>query len=158
MAAKKAARTRCKKGFVEELIARKRVEYGVEVEIPIETIRSRVRRGNPIPIWPKADSVKKPVVHPKTLEDAIKRTNCVYAITNDFISELEARRAAGGRCKKGFLEELIAKKKVEYGVPGEITILESTIHARVQVGNPVPKYIPSNRIFPPVWDPKTSNR
>jgi len=67
---------------------------------------------------------------------------------------MKARKAAGRRCKKGFLEELIAKKKVEYGVSGEITISESTIQARVHAGNPVPKYIPSNKILPPVRDPK----
>jgi len=154
-AANKAAGTRCKQGFIQELIARKREEYGVEEEIPIETIRSRARRGIR---EPNCLRPKKPIVHPKTKEDAIKRNNCMYAITNVFSAEVEARKGAGETCKAGFLYELIAKKKAEFGVPEEITILESAIRTRMKNGNPVPIYIPSNKILPPVRDPKTSNR
>ena len=50
--AKKAVNKRCERGFLEALIETKKAEFGVTAKISVDTIQSRVKRGNLDPAHP----------------------------------------------------------------------------------------------------------
>lgn len=72
---------------------------------------------------PKAKKKPGVPVDPKITRDAKRRNDCITAIAIAYSTELSAASAKGARrrSKNGFAEELIARKKLEYGVEGAIS-------------------------------------
>ena len=68
----------------------------------------------------------------KKREDTEKHERCVISIAYAYSTKVTVSKASKTRCPKGFLVDLIQKKKHEFGVQSEIS--ESTIHTRVKRG------------------------
>ena len=69
----------------------------------------------------------------KKREDAEKHKRCVNSIAYAYSTQVTVSKASKTRCPKGFLLDLIQKKKLEFGV--QSVIYEATIRTRVKRGN-----------------------